>query len=168
MSIYIEKETEYQLEIDCEKIIKEVILGALDYMNCPYESEVNVVLTDNMGIHEVNKEFRQIDRPTDVLSFPFIEYEKEGDFSVIDEEDGVEEYFNLETGELMLGDIMISLEKVEEQAKAYGHSEERELAFLTAHSMLHLFGFDHMEEEERIRMEQLQEEILQQCGYMRN
>lgn len=167
MSIYIEKETEHSIGIDYDKIIKDVVLGALDYMDCPYEAEVNVTLTDNHGIHEVNLEFRQIDRPTDVLSFPFIEYEKEGDFSVIQEEEA-EEYFNLETGELMLGDIMISLEKVEEQASAYGHSKERELAFLTAHSMLHLFGFDHMEEEERIQMERLQEEILAQCGYVRN
>lgn len=166
MSIYIEKETEYHLDIDCNHIIEHTIQGALEYMDFPYEAEVNVVLTDNDGIHEVNREFRQIDRPTDVLSFPFIEYEQEGDFSVIDEEEA-EEYFNLETGEVMLGDIMISLEKVVEQAKSYGHSKERELAFLTAHSMLHLFGFDHMEEEERIRMERLQEEILSQCGYTR-
>lgn len=166
MSIFIEKETEYSLGIDCDKIIEDVILAALDYMDFPYEAEVNVVLTDNDGIHEINREFRQIDRPTDVLSFPFIEYEKEGDFSVIDE-DVAEEYFNLETGEAMLGDIMLSLEKVEEQANTYGHSRERELAFLTAHSMLHLFGFDHMEDDERIRMETLQEEILKKCGYVR-
>lgn len=166
MSIYIEKETEYHVDIDCNHIIEQVIQGALAYMDFPYEAEVNVVLTDNDGIHEVNREFRQIDRPTDVLSFPFIEYEQEGDFSVINEEEA-EEYFNLETGEVMLGDIMISLEKVVEQAASYGHSKERELAFLTAHSMLHLFGFDHMEEEERIRMERLQEEILSQCGYTR-
>ena len=166
MSVYIEKEVEMPWEVDYEKIIHEIVEEALDYIDCPYEAEVNVVLTDNEGIHEVNKEFRAMDRPTDVLSFPFIEYEEEGDFSAIDEEEA-QDYFNLETGELMLGDIMISIEKVKEQAETYGHSEERELAFLVAHSMLHLFGFDHMEEEERIVMEEKQEEILKRRGYIR-
>ena len=166
MSVYIEKETELPFDVEYEKIINDVIVEALDYMGCPYEAEVNVVITDNEGIKEVNNEFRQIDAPTDVLSFPLIEYEAEGDFSAIDEEEA-EDYFNLETGELMLGDIMISVEKVKEQAMAYGHSKERELAFLTAHSMLHLFGFDHMEDDERERMEAKQEEILSNCGYVR-
>ncbi len=166
MSVYIEKETELPFDVEYEKIINDVIAEALDYMGCPYEAEVNVVITDNEGIKEVNNEFRQIDAPTDVLSFPLIEYEAEGDFSAIDEEEA-EDYFNLETGELMLGDIMISVEKVKEQAMAYGHSKERELAFLTAHSMLHLFGFDHMEDDERERMEAKQEEILSNCGYVR-
>ena len=166
MSVYIEKEVETPWDLDYHKIICDIVEEALDYMECPYEAEVNVVITDNEGIHQVNQEFRQIDRPTDVLSFPFIDYEEEGDFSIIDEEEA-EDYFNLETGELMLGDIMISMDKVKEQAKSYGHSEKRELAFLVAHSMLHLFGFDHMEEEERIRMEQKQEEILNRKGYTR-
>lgn len=167
MSVYIEKETDLELELDYEIIIKEVIEAALAYIECPYEAEVNVVLTDNKGIQEVNQEFRKLDAPTDVLSFPFIYYEKEGDFSVIDEEKA-EDYFNLESGELMLGDIMISLNKVREQAENYGHSEARELAFLVAHSMLHLFGFDHMEEEERQIMEIKQEEILESIGYKRD
>ena len=166
MSVYIEKEVEAQWDLDYEKIISDIVKESLDYIECPYEAEVNVVITDNEGIHQVNQEFRQIDRPTDVLSFPFIDYEKEGDFSIIDEEEA-EDYFNLETGELMLGDIMISMDKVKEQANSYGHSEKRELAFLVAHSMLHLFGFDHKEEEERIRMEQKQEEILRRKGYTR-
>lgn len=166
MSIDIEKETELELGIDYENIIQTVVKEALSYIECPYEAEVNVVLTDNQGIQEVNREFRTIDAPTDVLSFPFLEYEQEGDFSAVSE-DVAEEYFNLETGELMLGDIMVSVEKVIEQAQAYGHSKERELAFLIAHSMLHLFGFDHMEEEERKRMEEKQEEILIKCNYIR-
>lgn len=166
MSIFIEKETEKPLDLPYESIIQKVVEQALDYMECPYEAEVNVVLTDNDGICQVNGEFREKEVPTDVLSFPMIDYEVEGDFSIIDEEIA-EQFFNLESGELMLGDIMISVEKVREQAEAYGHSETRELAFLVAHSMLHLFGFDHMEEEERKKMEQLQEEILSRCGYTR-
>ena len=99
----------------------------------------------------MNLEQRGIDRPTDVLSFPMIEYDAPGDFSVIDEETG--DAFTPETGELMLGDIVISKEKVLSQAEEYGHSPKREYAFLIAHSMLHLFGYDHMEEEERAEME---------------
>ena len=107
----------------------------------------------------MNLEQRGIDRPTDVLSFPMIEYDAPGDFSVIDEETG--DAFNPETGELMLGDIVISKEKVLSQAEEYGHSPKREYAFLIAHSMLHLFGYDHMEEEERAEMEAHQRAIME-------
>lgn len=94
-----------------------------------------------------------------------IEYEKESDFSHV--EDSVEDYFNPESGELILGDIIISVEKVIEQAEKYGHSRERELAFLIAHSMLHLCGYDHMVDEERVIMETKQREILEGAGYTR-
>lgn len=122
-------------------------------------------MTDNDAIQEINREYREIDAPTDVLSFPMIEYEKESDFSHV--EDSVEDYFNPESGELILGDIIISVEKVIEQAEKYGHSRERELAFLIAHSMLHLCGYDHMVDEEREVMEQKQREILAGAGYNR-
>ena len=79
----------------------------------------------------------------------------------------VEDYFNPETGELMLGDIVISVDKVEGQAESYGHSQTRELAFLVAHSMLHLLGYDHMEEGERAEMERRQDAILESRGYVR-
>lgn len=158
MSIYIENETETALAFDYEDVIRKVINYSLDFIQCPYETEVNVVITDNNGIHQVNKEYRNIDRPTDVLSFPMIEYEEAGNFDIIDEEN--EDGFNPETGELVLGDIMISIEKVKEQALDYGHSELREMAFLTAHSMLHLFGYDHMEEKERKVMEEAQRSIM--------
>ena len=167
MNIQIEKETELDLGLDYEKIIDEIVNEALDYMNCPYEIELNVILSDNEGIHQVNLEQREIDAPTDVLSFPMLEYEKAGDFSFLEREEEIYN-FNADTGELMLGDIMISLEKVREQAKEYNHSESRELAFLVAHSMLHLFGFDHMEEIERIEMERMQEEILRNKNYRRD
>ena len=165
MTITIEYETEKKLDIDYEKIIHQIIPAALDYEECPYESEVNVILTDNDAIREINRDYRQIDAPTDVLSFPMVDYEKEADFSHL--EDAAEDYFNPETGELVLGDIIISVEKVAEQAEKYGHSKERELAFLIAHSMLHLCGYDHMVEEERLVMEQKQSEILSQEGYFR-
>lgn len=158
MSIYIENETDITPDFDYEEIIRKVISYSSDFIHCPYETEVNVVITDNDGIHQINKEYRNIDRPTDVLSFPMIEYEKPGDFSAIEEEN--KDLFNPETGELVLGDIMISIEKMREQAMEYGHSELRELAFLVAHSMLHLFGYDHMEENERKSMEEAQRNIL--------
>ena len=138
---------------------------SLDYVECPYDAEVNVLLTDNEGIHQINLDMRQIDNPTDVLSFPMLEYEEPSNFD--DVEEAFADCFNPESGELMLGDIMISVEKVEEQAEKYGHSTTRELAFLVAHSMLHLCGYDHMEDEERLVMEQKQNEILESRGYGR-
>ena len=166
MTIHIEYEAEKKLDLPWEKILREMIAGTLEYENCPYEAEVTVVLTDNEGIQQVNKEFRDIDNPTDVLSFPMLEYDAPSDFQ--DVEESFADCFNPETGELMLGDIMISVDKVEEQSNAYGHSMERELAFLTAHSMLHLCGYDHMEEEERMVMEEKQRRILEHMGYRRD
>lgn len=169
MTVNIEYETEIELKLDYNKIISEVVEKALDYEKCPYEAEVNVVLTDNEAIHKVNKEYRQVDSPTDVLSFPMIEYDTPADFESLeaDMEEYAEDYFNPDTGELILGDIMISVEKVMEQAEKYGHSEERELAFLTAHSMMHLFGYDHMEETEAKVMEAKQSEVLELLGITR-
>lgn len=165
MTIEIEYEAEKKLDLPWETIIRDVIEEAMDYEGCPYEAEVSVILTDNEAIREINRDYRQIDRPTDVLSFPMVDYEQPADFDGL--EDRVEDYFNPETGELMLGDIIVSVDKVEEQAEKYGHSQARELAFLVAHSMLHLFGYDHMEEEERLVMEKKQAEILERRGYRR-
>ena len=156
MTIILEQEYEKDLGIDYYDIADKVINCALDYENCPYEAEISLTLTDNEGIHAVNKEFRDIDRPTDVLSFPLVEYAKPGEFDFLEDKD---ECFNPETGELMLGDILISLDKVKDQAEEYGHSYLREYAFLIAHSMLHLMGYDHMEENEAENMENKQKEI---------
>ena len=165
MTITIEYETEIILDLPYEEIINNVIEESIDYVDCPYDFEVNVLLTDNEGIHQINLDMRQIDNPTDVLSFPMCDFETPGDFSLLEETP--EEYFNPDTGELMMGDIVISVEKVKEQAEKYGHSETRELAFLVAHSMLHLSGYDHMEEGEREEMEAMQREILERRGYRR-
>lgn len=164
MNIFIEKETELELDFNYEEIIHRVITYSLDYIQCPYEAEVNVTLTDNKGIHEVNKEYRNIDRPTDVLSFPMIDYNEPGDFSVVGES---VDCFNPDSGELILGDIMISIDKIKEQAEAYGHSQQRELGFLVAHSMLHLFGFDHMEEDDAKLMEEKQRDIMNHLQILR-
>ncbi len=165
MTINLEEEYQLELGISYEKIAQKVINGALDYQECPYECEVNIILVDNQEIHRINMECREIDRPTDVLSFPMAEYEKPGDFSLLEQEQP--ECFHPETGELMLGDIIISLDKVKEQAENYGHSYTREYAFLIAHSMLHLMGYDHMVKEEEVVMFQKQEEILKQLDITR-
>lgn len=164
MTLHIEYETDIKLDLDYRPLIEKVVNAALDYVNCPYEIELNVILSDNAAIQEINKEYRNIDAPTDVLSFPFIEYAEPGDFSNVEDYD---DNFHPETGELLFGDIIVSVEKVMSQAKEYGHTIERELAFLIAHSMLHLSGYDHMEDEERVIMEQKQSEILESLGITR-
>lgn len=164
MTLVFEEEGALQLELPCEELASKVIDAALDYVGCPYEVEVSLLLTMNDEIQEMNLEHRQIDRPTDVLSFPMVDYETAGEFSFLENSP---HYFHPESGELLLGDIVISKEKVLAQAEEYGHSIEREYAFLIAHSMLHLFGYDHMEEEERIVMEAKQKEILEQLQILR-
>ena len=152
MSLNIENEFGEIRVPDYEHVIETVIGQALDFIKCPYECEIYVLLTDNSGIQTINNCQRNIDAPTDV--------------SVVDGDTC--DYFNPESGELMLGDIIISMDRVYEQAKSYNHSNTRELAFLVAHSMLHLFGYDHIDEEERKQMEDLQEQILNEKGYTRD
>ena len=164
MTLFFEEEGELKLDLPCVELAEKVINAALDYVNCPYEAEVNLLLTMNDEIQEMNRNFRSIDRSTDVLSFPMIDYEEAGNFDFLED---VMDAFHPESGELMLGDIAISKEKVIAQAGEYGHSIEREYAFLIAHSMLHLFGYDHMEEDERIIMEQKQKEILKNLQILR-
>ncbi|MBO5153641.1 MAG: rRNA maturation RNase YbeY [Eubacterium sp.] len=165
MTILLEEETEVSFDFDHKTLANEVIMAACDAEKCPYEAEVNLTLVDNDSIHEINREYRQIDRPTDVLSFPMQTYEAPADFSHA--EDCVEDNFNPDTGELLLGDIILSVDKVREQAAAYGHSEKREFAFLILHSMLHLFGYDHETEQEREVMEARQRSILDDLGITR-
>lgn len=158
MTIHIEEEVTIPFSFDYMTLADKVINGALDYVECPYEAEVNVLFTDNASIREINRENREIDAPTDVLSFPNAEFIVPAEFD--DLEDTQPEVFHPDTGELMLGDIVISVEKVVSQAEEFGHSAERELGFLLAHSVLHLCGFDHMEEEERAVMEENQRQIM--------
>lgn len=165
MSLYMEEEGGIRLPFDTEETARLVIEAVLESEGCPYSTEINVLLTTNEDIREMNQMFRHMDKATDVLSFPMQEYEMPGDFSHL------EEYpqgcFNLETGELILGDIVISKEKVLSQANDYGHSSRREYAFLIAHSMLHLLGYDHIEERECLVMEKKQREILENVRILR-
>ena len=165
MSFYIEEECSVDFDFDYRQLAERVVNVCLEQEQFPYEAEVNLTLTDNQGIHEINREYRDMDRPTDVLSFPMLEYTTPGDFEFLREE--AEENFNPDTGEALLGDIIISVEKVKEQASEFGHSEIREYAFLITHSMLHLFGYDHMEADEAAVMEEKQRILMEGLQILR-
>ena len=165
MSLFIETEGKEEFDFDIREIAELVVNAVLEHEKCPYETEISLLLTHNDEIHEMNLEHRGIDRATDVLSFPMLEFDHPGDFSIIDEETA--DVFDPESGELMLGDIVISVDKVLEQAQEYGHSPKREYAFLIAHSMLHLCGYDHMDDEERKVMEEKQRAIMEKINILR-
>lgn len=165
MTINFDYETDKRPDTEYEEVVTQVINEAMDYEKCPYEAEVNVLLTDNEGIREINREYRKMDSPTDVLSFPMTDYEAPSQFDFL--ENCENDCFNPETGELILGDIVLSVDKIKEQAYNYGHAEKRELAFLVAHSMLHLFGYDHESKEEAAVMEAKQNEILNKLNIRR-
>lgn len=165
MSVFIDNDPGVDVPDSYHNIVRDIIDEAISFVECPYECEVNVVFTDNAGIQEMNNSFRNIDAPTDVLSFPLLEYETPGDLSLVDE-DSIDS-FNQDTGELMLGDIVLNVDRIASQAEEYGHTRRRETAFLVAHSMLHLFGYDHIDDTERREMERLQEQILTKKGYTR-
>lgn len=154
-------------EQDKLKVTKEIrdtvklcIKKSLDFMELGDSFEISVMFVDDEEIRTLNNLHRNIDRSTDVLSFPMLEYDEDGKI--------IEEYadFN-KSGELLLGDIVISLEHAETQAEEYGHSLLREIGFLTVHSMLHLFGYDHMTDEDEKEMFSYQEEILKEAGLER-
>lgn len=164
MTVSLETETEVPFSFDYEKTAKEVINFTLAKDGFPFEAQISLLLTDDEGIRQLNKEYRQTDRATDVLSFPMISYETAGDFSKLEADD---DNFDPDTGEAVLGDIVISVERTVQQAESYGHSELREFAFLIVHSMLHLFGYDHMTGEDAAVMEPKQEKILEEMHILR-
>ncbi len=164
MTINIEEEVEVSFPFDYKKLAEEVICGALEAEDFPFEAEIGLLLVSLEGIQEINGQQRNLDCPTDVLSFPMIAYKSPGDFTKVRQED---DNFNPDTGEAMLGDIVLCVDKVKEQAEHFGHSEKREFSFLILHSMLHLFGYDHMTKEEAEIMEKKQRDILDQMGIFR-
>ena len=141
-------QTKFLLPYKVKMLVREAIEATLDYEQYGNPCEVSVSFTDNAGIHELNKKFRGIDRPTDVLSFPLFDYSGESEEPPVDELMG------------MLGDIVLSLEQAEKQAEEYGHSFEREVAFLTVHSMLHLLGYDHLDEGPMKKQMRAREEAI--------
>ncbi len=154
-------ENETEVEIDQRQIdeLNCVCQAVLDMEECNFDAEISFTFTDNEGIREINREYRDIDRATDVLSFPMLEFEG----------DEIDAEFETENGLVVLGDIVISLERAEEQAGELNHSLRRELAFLVAHSMLHLLGYDHVDdvEGERIMIEK-QDAVLNELGITRD
>jgi probable rRNA maturation factor len=134
------------------RLVKAAVGATLDFEDFTADSEVSVTFTDNEKIHVLNREYRDVDRPTDVLSFPLYEGEELGQAF----------------GPVVLGDIVLSLEKAKAQAEEYGHSFEREVAFLTVHSTLHLLGYDHeTSEEDETDMFRRQNAIMDLMGLSR-
>ena len=139
--------------VGIETLIEDCARTALTLENIDRDAEVSVTLVDNARIRELNARFREIDRETDVLSFPA--------------SDGVHFDIDPDTNAIILGDIVISLEKAEEQANEYGHSIRRETAFLITHSLFHLLGYDHMTPDEETEMFARQEKVLEKLGITR-
>lgn len=159
-------ETDSLKEIDCEELSRRVVAAALEQEGCPYEAQVSITITDAESVRVLNRTYRGIDSATDVLSFPMLDLSSPADLTDI-QEDEYFDCFDPSTGELMLGDIVINAERVYSQAGEYGHSVTREFAFLVAHSMLHLLGYDHIEEEDRILMEERQRLLMETLGISR-
>ncbi|WP_024834743.1 rRNA maturation RNase YbeY [Ruminiclostridium josui] len=149
------------LDKKIERLIEKTIELCMKSEKLEKDYEISVLIVDDEEIRDINKEHRNIDKSTDVLSFPMVDF-KDGKL-ISDEGD-----YDLEMGELILGDIIISAETAMRQAEAYGHSFEREMAFLTAHSCFHLLGYDHMEKTEEEVMFKKQEDILKEIGLPRD
>ena len=165
MKLFIENSIEAKFDFDYEEVANKVCLEVLKQEKCPFDCEINISITDNETIKGINNETRGIDRATDVLSFPNLEYEFPSDFNFSD----IELSFckDPETDLVIFGDIVLSFEKILEQSKEYGHSIVREYAFLIAHSMLHLCGYDHMIEEDATLMEARQKAIMDSVNIRR-
>ena len=154
-------ETEVEIPQELEPLLQKVIRASLDAEGMEDDCEINVLITDDEGIHQINLEQRDVDRPTDVLSFPMFDLEP-GEHP--DEMDA-----DPETGLIPLGDMVISLERAREQASEFGHSVEREVCYLCVHSVLHLLGYDHMDEGPmKAQMREREEVILGELGITRD
>lgn len=167
MKLYFENEYSAKpldelFDFACVPLAEKVAEETLAMEHCPYDCELSLTLTDDQGIREINLAQRGIDRPTDVLSFPMTAYSRPSAFSEAEAE--AADSFDPESGRLLLGDIVISVDRVLAQAREYGHSARREFAFLIAHSMLHLVGYDHMTEDEEREMFSRQEAVLKALG----
>jgi probable rRNA maturation factor len=161
MTVYIENlQNKIELTNDINELIEKTVLTILNSENFKYPSEISIFLVDNERIRQINKENRDIDMPTDVLSFPIVEM-IEGKINSIEGD------YNYDNNSLVLGDIIISMEMVLKQSDEYGHSFEREIAFLVSHGVLHLLGYDHKNEKEESRMITRQESALKQLGLNR-
>jgi probable rRNA maturation factor len=136
LTVYFENQNEQDITYKLKMLLRRAIEATLAYEHYNNDVQVSVTLTDDAGIHELNARFRGVDAPTDVLSFPLFDFEGDTDEPPIDEMEN------------MLGDIVLNLDRAHAQADEFGHSFEREAAFLTVHSMLHLLGYDHETSEQ--------------------
>lgn len=164
MSILFEENTKVDFDFDYNEVATKVVLEALSYEGFNKDAQISITIVDSDEIKAINKEFRNIDKPTDVLSFPLIDFSIDHNYEI--SEDSLD-CIDPENGEVMLGDIVLCIDKIKSQALEYNHSVLREYAFLIAHSMLHLLGYDHMVENEAKEMERRQEEILMSLGISR-
>ena len=167
MTLIFENEQDISLPFDPEELGTMVINAVLDGEACPYEAEISMTFTGPEEIRRINREFRNIDKETDVLSFPMVDFTTPADYRFLESDESFS-FFHPDTGELLLGDIIINVARAKEQAEEYGHSLKREIAFLIAHSTLHLLGYDHMEAEEASQMEIKQKDILNGLGITRD
>ena len=166
MNLYLEDEYDFfKKHENLMGQVQHVIMKCLEIEKVPYESEISLTVVDKEEIRALNSEHRNIDRSTDVLSFPQIDPVSNGiiDWKNLDKI----EIMNYDTNHIMLGDIVLCYEVAEEQAKTYGHSLKREVCFLVAHSMFHLLGYDHMNEEDEKLMIAKQNEVLSELGINR-
>ena len=163
MSVFILNEAEWEFDFDIQDIAQKVIGECLKLEDINLKTEINVTLVHEEEMKAINFEQREIDSVTDVLSFPMLEFDEPG--VLLAEE--IKLNHNPDTDELMLGDIVICCERMETQAQEFGHSILREYAFLIAHSMFHLMGYDHMTKEEEQQMFQKQDQILNNLGITR-
>ena len=152
MSVYIDNRTGIHFPFHYRVLIERCVKTVMEDKDIPKELDVNVLITEPDEMHSINLESRGIDSVTDVLSFPYFEYDTPGFFDR-EKQDWADED--------ILGDIVLCADRVVSQAEEYGHSQKREMAFLVVHSMLHLTGYDHMEENERELMESEQRRIME-------
>ena len=136
MTLLTDNRTDFEISGEIMEAVEKACLETLKYEEFDEDCEISLSFVTNEEIHQINRQFRNVDAPTDVLSFPQLTFE-EGEEADVNE-----------NGEIVLGDIIISVERAKEQAEEYGHGLKREIAFLTVHSMLHLLGYDHMEKDE--------------------
>ncbi|MER2079968.1 MAG: rRNA maturation RNase YbeY [Ruminococcus sp.] len=148
--IITNKQKTVKIPTGIRMLVRRCCNAVLKLENFEGPAEISVTFTDNAGIRELNKQYRDKDIDTDVLSFPM------GENGVYD--------IDMETGAKILGDVVISMEKARDQAERFGHSFQREVGYLTAHSVLHLLGYDHVDNLERVRMREKEELIMEQLG----
>ncbi|NFR86216.1 MULTISPECIES: rRNA maturation RNase YbeY [unclassified Clostridium] len=158
--IYVDNRQE-KMEVSDEftNHLEKVIEFALKEEGVNISSEISLLFVDNEEIREINNETRNIDRATDILSFPMLDYQEKKVFKEVYTENDFSEA-DFDGDDLVLGDVVLSLERALEQSKEYNHSYEREASYLVVHSVLHLLGYDHMEEEDKVKMRKREEEIL--------